>query len=111
MNTADITCIKITENIYKCSQNTISAIELHTLDDDTKKHIKWYDRVYLCCEGKQVNTSVKGFNCFRFSNTTYLWMTIDKRYTMIPICKWVPEIFDRHILKWKLKNGGIRLYR
>lgn len=23
---------------------------------------------------------------------------------MIPMCKWVPEIFDKYILNWKLKN-------
>ena len=28
----------------------------------------------------------------------------DFRHTMIPICKWVPVIFDKYILNWKLKN-------
>jgi hypothetical protein len=29
---------------------------------------------------------------------------IDVRHTMIPICKWVPIIFDKYILNWELKN-------
>ena len=23
---------------------------------------------------------------------------------MVPICKWVPPIFDKYIIDWKLKN-------
>jgi hypothetical protein len=29
---------------------------------------------------------------------------LDIRHTMIPMCKWVPEIFDKYILNWKLRN-------
>jgi aminopeptidase-like protein len=77
----------------------------------------WYDRVYLCYEEtkfKAPNTQLPiiGFNCYRYSsfpNADAGWKNDrleykDVRQTMIPMCKWVPEIFDRYILNWKLKN-------
>ena len=80
---------------------------------------KWYDRVYLCWEDtnfKKPNTyqAIKGFNCYRynsFENADYGWRNcceteqkLEVRHTMIPMCKWVPEIFDKYILNWKLRN-------
>jgi hypothetical protein len=80
---------------------------------------KWYDRVYLCWEDtdfKKPNTyqAIKGFNCYRynsFENADYAWNNhketekkLEVRHTMIPMCKWVPEIFDKYILNWKLRN-------
>jgi hypothetical protein len=80
---------------------------------------KWYDRVYLCLEDTNLKKPttylpIKGFKCYRynsFQNADYVWhnnkimeQKIEVRHTMIPICKWVPEIFDKYILKWKLKN-------
>jgi hypothetical protein len=73
----------------------------------------WYNRVYLCYEDTGCKTpgtaaSIKGFNCYRynsFENADYGWNKdrtkfhkLNIRHTMIPICKWVPLIFDRHIL-------------
>ncbi len=80
---------------------------------------KWYDRVYLCWEDtnfKKPNTyqAIKGFNCYRynsFESADYGWRNcceteqkLEVRHTMIPVCKWVPEIFDKYILNWKLRN-------
>ena len=80
----------------------------------------WYDRVYLCFEDtdfKNPNTygPIKGFKLYRYNSfqaADYAWdeeLTCNKdvgqvRHTMIPICKWVPVIFDKYILNWKLKN-------
>lgn len=113
MNTADITYDKITEH-------NISAIELRVLDEVRDKCGKnWYDRVYLCYEDANFRPSntyslIKGFDCYRynsFENADYAWDNnrtelhkLEVRHTMIPICRWVPEIFDKYILNWKLQN-------
>ena len=100
MNTADITCLNMTTQTRYLSSND------------------WYDRVYLCWEDtdfKKPNTygPIKGFNCYRynsFENADRGWDNVislqknDIRHTMLPVCKWVPVIFDRYILDWKLKN-------
>lgn len=119
MNTADITCVKMTEN-NKYSQNNITAIELEVLNEVRDKcSSNWYDRVYLCYEdvphySPNYSLPIKGFKCYKynsFENADLAWnkdlseynkMTI--RSTMIPICRWVPQIFDKYILNWKLKN-------
>ena len=79
----------------------------------------WYNRVYLCYENTQFKTlnmwgPIKGFNCYRFNsfeNADDAFQKnektngiLDVRHTMVPICKWVPVIFDKYILNWKLKN-------
>ena len=79
----------------------------------------WYNRVYLCYEDTNITTlnvcgPIKGFNCYRynsFENADNAFQKnennrgiIDFRHTMIPICKWVPVIFDKYILNWKLLN-------
>lgn len=116
MNTADIPCVKITEN-NKYSQNSITAIELNEINDEYGS--KWYNRVYLCYEDirhNEPNNSlpIKGFNCYKynsFKNADLGWnnhrLELNKmniRVTMIPICKWVPQILDKYILNWKLIN-------
>ena len=125
MNTADITCVKMTENNNnnnnnnnnKYSENHILATELQVLDERRAKCSKhWYDRVYLCYEDTGFTPSntyaaIKGFHCYRydsFLNADRAWwrndMDLSIRHTMFPICRWVPEIFDRYILNWKLRN-------
>lgn len=115
MNTAE----KMTEKNNKYSEDSITAIELKVLDevrDECGKN--WYDRVYLCYEDtnfRQPNTyaPIKGFDCYRynsFKNADIGWNNktelhkLEVRHTMIPICRWVPEIFDRYILNRKLRN-------
>ena len=81
---------------------------------------EWYDRVYLCYEETDYRnpTTYKpiiGFNCYKytsFQNADAGWNKDrldyiklgDLRHTMIPMCRWVPQIFDKYILNWKLRN-------
>ena len=89
------------------------------MKDKKPEKNNWYDRVYLCWENtnfKKPNTyeAIKGFNCYRynsFESADYAWKNhketeqkLEVRHTMIPMCKWVPEIFDKYILNWKLRN-------
>ena len=84
------------------------------------KRIDWLNRVYLCYE--EVNTDsnhtsdhIKGFICYRYNSFETAdsgWNNDIKRnnylknarHTMIPICRWVPNIFDRYILNLKLRE-------
>jgi hypothetical protein len=108
MNTADITCEKMTEQTNNRSL-------------DYNDNNKWYNRVYLCWEDtnfKQPTTykPIMGFKCYRYSsfeNADYILNNLretrpsliaSNRHTMIPMCKWVPEIFDKYILDYKLKR-------
>jgi hypothetical protein len=99
---------------------TESYILTSYLEKDRKpEENKWYDRVYLCYEDtnfKNPTTYIPiiGFNCYRYNSymsANYGWdnhreteKNLKIRHTIIPMCKWVPEIFDRYILKWKLRN-------
>jgi hypothetical protein len=77
---------------------------------------EWYDRVYLCWEDRKLNQNtlpIRGFYCYRFNSFTdadnswncyYKKQKNDRIVTMIPMCKWVPEIFDKFIINWKLKK-------
>ena len=91
-----------------------------TLLKNPNENNVWFDRVYLCYEnvnGKQPNSVsiISGFNCYKYKtfmsadenhikNIHAITNINDIRHTMIPVCKWVPEIFDKYILNWKLKN-------
>jgi hypothetical protein len=122
MNTADITCDKMTER-SNYSENLQLIIELEVLTEIMNKcSSNWYDRVYLCWEDTDVKIPhscgpIKGFRCYKYDSFQYANYNCNKlkneilrekykylRHTMIPICKWVPVIFDRYILDWKLKN-------
>lgn len=113
MNTSDMDCVKMTEQNNKSSDPKYIAIELEF------RRKNWYDRVYLCYEDTNFRPSntydaIKGFDCYRYNsfyNADYAWINcrqelhkLKVRHTMIPICRWVPEIFDRYILNWKLRN-------
>jgi len=121
MNKADITCDKMTERSKTSNSQHIDLnTELEVLAEVRNKcSSNWYDRVYLCYEDvphNQPNNSlpIKGFKCYKynsFENADARWNkdlpeynTMPIRHTMIPICRWVPAIFDRYILNWKLKN-------
>lgn len=87
-------------------------------EEDPNK--EYYDRVYLCY--KETNNkpptydpNVGVINCHKYKsfqdaeNWLFIYRkeihTLNIRYTMIPICKWVPEVFDNYILNWKLENS------
>jgi hypothetical protein len=99
-------------------------------DNPDNEKSKWYDRVYLCYEDTKFtqsnrNSAIEGFICYRynsFKNADLGWRNssaslhkLNLRHTMIPICKWVPEMFDKYILNWKLRKmywgGKISIYR
>ena len=84
-------------------------------DTDSNNSKKWYDRVYLCSEDTKLNYpnrfgTIKGFNCYKYNsfenaNTACnKYNNLNLRFTIIPICKWVPHLFDKYILDWKLKK-------
>jgi hypothetical protein len=120
MNNADITCDKMTERSKTSNSQHIDLnTELEVLAEVRNKcSSNWYDRVYLCYEDvphNQPNNSlpIKGFKCYKynsFENADNGWDNVislqknDIRHTILPICRWVPVIFDRYILNWKLKN-------
>lgn len=101
------------------SSLTESSLIFNSINPDNKndKNDKkdWYNRVYLCCVNNKfpyVNSygPIKGFNCYRFLSleNALAWKQnynkSNQNYTIIPICKWVPQIFDKYILDWKLKK-------
>lgn len=77
----------------------------------------WYDRVYLCYEDRNYHSNnyspINGFICYKynsFENADNAWYKrtelhkLELRHTMIPVCKWLPSIFDKYVLKWNLKH-------
>ena len=86
-----------------------------TFNDDEPKNPEknnWYDRVYLCIEKKNTSQQMtNGFNCYTFkdfnnADAYYKKKIINKenKSTMIPVCKWIPMIFHKQYLNYKLKN-------
>lgn len=84
---------------------------------DVKWYERWRDRYYLCHEDpKSLNPYDDDlrFHCYKYNSfkgaddgwwkdqTEYHYPNM--RHTVIPITKWVPEIFDRYLLNYKLKN-------
>jgi len=101
------------------SSTESSYISHQNMKNKNPEDKQWYDRVYLCWQDtdfKKPNpySPIKGFHCYRynsFENADYVWTNLreteqkwEVRHTMIPMCKWVPEIFDKYILNWKLRN-------
>jgi len=82
----------------------------------------WFDRVYVCYENMGNSTTnygaygnpIQGFKCCRFGTTDLNYSTYDQcfvkleagkiRHAVIPMCRYLPEIFDKYVLHWKLKN-------
>jgi hypothetical protein len=73
---------------------------------------QYFNRVYLCIEKKNNNDLkvIEGFNCYRFMNIDDAEIkkseitSSKERTDVIPICKWVPFIFDSCILDYKLRK-------
>ena len=79
----------------------------------------WYDRVYLCWEDTDFNkpntyNPVKGFKCYKYNSFTsadYAWNnTLSEykdmkiRHQIIPVCKWIPSIFDNYVINRSLRK-------
>lgn len=72
-----------------------------------------YNDFYFCIEKKNDSSSkaIEGFQCYKFSNLEEARkeerkrnQDSTKRSAIIPICKWVPSIFDSYLLDYKLKK-------
>ena len=93
---------------------TESSLTFDMINPKEPKKNDWFNRVYLCYEDisdqNSKNLPIKGFKCYRHDNfddaNNHLKIdnNLEIRHTMIPICKWVPEICDKFILNWKLRN-------
>ncbi len=79
----------------------------------------WYDRVYLCWENTnfdkpKTSTPITGFTCYKYKSivqadtiwnyTLSKYKDMEVRHTVIPVCKWVPEVFDKYIINRKLRQ-------
>ena len=101
--------------------------ELPKKQNEPNKPKKWYDRVYLCLKYTEDNPNnseiIEGFKCYKYfsfvdakkdfsktnlhnnnnNNNNNNHSNIEHKF--IPICKWVPNIMDKYVLQWKLKNN------
>ena len=105
--------LKLTKQQSTCNSSKHLVKDLDVIDKIRDRiDNNWYNRVYLCYEDVPYNhpndsLPIKGFMCYRFNsfdNADIEHKKLIFRTTMIPICKWVPEIFDKYILNWKLRN-------
>ena len=93
-------------------QQMASLTESYLINDFLKKNVEnrnWYDRVYLCIEKDSNNHQVNnGFLCYTFKDfkDAIIYQKFvkleNKRNTIIPMCKWIPNIFHTNILNKKL---------
>jgi hypothetical protein len=95
---------------------TESSLIFDMMNPKEPKKNDWSNRVYLCYEDTSNQNGnrflpIKGFKCYRYNNlveaNSGLKNKIKKdeiRHAIIPICKWVPDMFDKYILNWKLRN-------
>jgi hypothetical protein len=88
-------------------------------NEPKKPKKEWYDRIYLCLKYTDINSPnsyelIKGFKCYKYHSLTDAYKNspkvikkydnIEVGYMLIPVCKWVPNLFDKYILYRKLKN-------
>jgi len=71
----------------------------------------WYNYVYLCIEKKGDNQYINGFNCYTFTDFNHADTFYKKRlnnekmrHTMIPVCKWIPNLLHKYYINYSLKN-------
>lgn len=81
--------------------------------EQPKPNNKWFDSIYLCIE-KSVDS--KNMACYKFDSyekaEKYYEAKKEKNnifkdleYSIIPICKWVPLITHKPIIKYKLNKN------
>jgi len=99
--------------------NIISNIVFTFNNIKNPKNNKWYNRVYLCYENadnknknnNNMNT-IYGVNCYKYSSIEnahfdsqiIMHNNLDIKFIIIPICKWIPTIFDSLFLHYKLNK-------
>jgi len=83
----------------------------------------WFGVVYLCIEKKNTSQQmINGFNCYTFKDLNNADIFYNKninnkenKHIMIPICKWIPMLFHKYYLNYKLKklywNNNITILR
>jgi hypothetical protein len=73
----------------------------------------YYNRVYFCIEKNNESPikAIEGFQCYRCSHLEEATresrkrnQDLTKRAAIIPLCKWVPSLFDSYLLDYKLKK-------
>lgn len=91
-------------------KNTGKNIDTISKIDTDKPKTNNYSPIYVCVEKEKgcYDQRINGFNCYLFDNferaTKYSNSIYDSsvRTTLIPICKWIPLIFHRPYLNYKL---------
>jgi hypothetical protein len=66
------------------------------------------------CNKPTTYSPIKRFNCYKYNSferadyvwniTLYEYKDMKIRHTIIPLCKWIPEIFDKYIINYKLRK-------
>lgn len=64
---------------------------------------KWYSSVYVCIKNNELSTSCHKFSSFQGADN-FLNNSKYRDYTMIPVCKWIPNKFHHKYLNYKLSN-------
>lgn len=89
---------------------TESSLQYNDCDKSNKEK-NWYKNVYLCIEKSQNNNTINGFNCYNFSSIAEAskycnkYVYIEKyRHAIIPVCKWIPNIFHKQYINYNLKK-------
>jgi len=102
----------LTELSLLASENTIMNNETTSAQNPKPNNNKnWFNVVYLCVE-KSGDNIFNGFKCYPFPNipqadaylNKYLTNTKMKKYTIIPMCRYIPVIFHRVYLNYSLKK-------
>ena len=83
-------------------------------DNNNSDNNNWYDYVYLCVEKKDQSQFIGKFDCYPFKtfekadeyskNISYIYQDKKIRHTMIPMCKWIPNMFHSYFINKTLKN-------
>jgi hypothetical protein len=80
-------------------------------NEPKKTKSKWYNYVYLCIEKKGDNQYINGFNCYTFTDFNQADTFYKKRFsneknrhTMIPVCKWIPNLLHKYYINYSLKK-------
>jgi len=98
------------------SSLTYNSYPIHNNDNNDNNKI-WYKYAYLCIEKEQDkndNKIVNGFTCYQFysllhAHNYYQFQKkskelLEKKYAIVPVCKYVPLLFHPFVLNYKLKN-------
>lgn len=99
------------------SSLTESSLLYNKIDNNPKKpnnepkKKEWYDNVYLCIEKNGNNDYINSVKCYAFKDFDVAdafykknCSKIKNRHTIIPVCKWIPFIFQKYYLNYTLQK-------